>query len=85
MTEKFVSPMHVDMCIHGCTRFRVVRHFPDINNAIALRVVTDSGEFDLTMYGLPRAVTTLLLASFSDDRTDIFLGTTGEELRHATA
>ncbi len=42
---------------HNCTGVRVVAAFPENSNSITLRIESETGGFDVTLYGLPMETT----------------------------
>ena len=61
----------VDVNIHCCTNFRVTSNHPNNGNCIQILIVADDGDLNLSIFGLPVAITERLLHEFSDEHTKV--------------
>ena len=62
---------HTELTIHRCERLRVSRHYPNINNAIAIEIISEDTGIELLMFGLDKKTTHRLLTLFSDTDTTV--------------
>jgi hypothetical protein len=64
---------YMELTVHRCVDFHVLRHYPDINNAMAVEIVTESGGVKsgirIMMFGQPEQVTKKLMTLRDSETT----------------
>ena len=61
----------VDVGMHFCTAFRITSNHPNNGNCIQILIEGKDGDLNLSLFGLPTAITERLLHEFSDDETTV--------------
>ena len=67
----------MNISVFGCTDIRIARHNAEAGNCIGLKLETDTGAVDISLFGLPERLTNKLLAVLADDKTRYSKVTTG--------